>query len=109
MRTDEQRAADARYKAKQRGLGARNVTVRFTPFERKRLEELMAQLGVSQSQVIKQAVAKLAAEQEKAGPLHPRRVAGSTPGCDCEQNDNPDAGWHASDCNWRVAEQEKVS
>jgi hypothetical protein len=60
MRTDMQRQADARYKAKQRGLGARNVTVRFTPFERKRLEELMAKWGKSQSQLIKWALERLA-------------------------------------------------
>jgi hypothetical protein len=28
---------------------------------------------------------------------------GPTPGCDCDQDGNADAGYHASDCNWRVA------
>lgn len=26
-----------------------------------------------------------------------------TPGCDCEQMNNPDPGYHASDCLWRMS------
>jgi hypothetical protein len=30
----------------------------------------------------------------------------TTPGCDCDQNGNPDLEYHASDCNWRKGREQ---
>jgi hypothetical protein len=38
---------------------------------------------------------------------HRSGLHGRTPGCDCDQPNNPDVRYHASDCEWRKATEKK--
>ena len=41
-------------------------------------------------------------EPEYGAGLHEEQRQRGTPGCDCDQLDNPDPAEHANDCNWRA-------
>ena len=66
------------------------------------LPELLAAAGYADTPENQQAIIAAVAAQFSGVPIV------VTPGCDCDQSNNPDVAYHASDCDWRKAQESQA-